>query len=589
MDYLSKIKSKLELLPLKPGCYLMKDETGKVIYVGKAKKLKNRVSSYFNGTKYGKTKILVSNIRDFEYIVTSSEKEALLLEINLIKKYDPKYNIIFRDDKQYPYIALEYKNYPKLSVLRPSKKYKNKDIKLFGPYPNSGYAKKIVEVLNRIYPLQKCKNFKSDLCLYYHIGECLGYCKLDIPKEIMDNMVNEITNFLNGDFNLVIDKLTKKMNAYSERMDYENAKEIKELIDYLKVVLSKQKIDLNDRVNRDIFNYFVKDDFISIQVLHYRNGSLVERKSNIYEVNDDPIDSFMEYIISFYEDNTIPKEIFVPDDIDNELLSDALNTKVLTPIKGTKKKLLDMAYENAKIGLLEKEELVKRNISLTIKANEELSTLIGKTIHRIESFDNSHLFGDASVSAMVVYIDGKKCPKEYRKYKIKTGSKDDFHMMQEVLERRYSRVITDNLIAHDLILVDGGIIQVHAAEEILDNLGLDILVLGMQKNDKHKICALVDTNGVSYEIEKNSNLFHLLENISEEVHRFVISFHRDLRSKGSLSSILDNIEDVGTKRRNLLIKKYKTVNKIKETPIEELEDLIGKKAAKNVKDALKEN
>ena len=589
MDTKSLIKRKLELLPLKPGCYLMKDNTGKVIYVGKAKKLKNRVSSYFNGTKTGKTKVLVDNIVDFEYIVTSSEKEALLLEINLIKKYDPKYNIIFRDDKQYPYIALEYKKYPKLSVLRPSKKYKNKDIKLFGPYPNSGYAKKIVEVLNRIYPLQKCKNFKSDVCLYYHIGECLGYCKLDITKEVTDNITNEITNFLNGDYSNVIEKLTKKMEMYSSRLDFENAKEIKELIDYIKVILSKQKIDLNDNINRDIFNYYVNDDFISVQVLHYRKGNLVERKSNIYEINSDEIDEFTNYIISFYEDNTLPKEIFVPSSVDIDLLSDTLNVKVITPLKGTKKKLLDMAYDNAKIGLKEKEELVKRNISLTVKANEELSTLIGKTIHRIESFDNSHLFGDASVSAMVVYIDGKKAPKEYRKYKIKSNSRDDYHMMQEVLERRYSRVLIDNLIVPDLILVDGGIIQVHAAEEILDNLGLDILVLGMQKNDKHKISFLVDTNGISYEIEKNSNIFHLLENISEEVHRFVISFHRDLRSKGSLSSILDNIEDIGPTRRNKLIKKYKTINNIKEAPIEELETLIGKKGAKNIKDALKEN
>ena len=589
MDTNSLIKRKLELLPLKPGCYLMKDNTGKVIYVGKAKKLKNRVSSYFNGTKTGKTKVLVDNIVDFEYIVTSSEKEALLLEINLIKKYDPKYNIIFRDDKQYPYIALDYDKYPKLSVLRPSKKYKNKNVKLFGPYPNSGYAKKIVEVLNRIYPLQKCKNFKSDVCLYYHIGECLGYCKLDIPKEVTDNITNEITNFLNGDYSNVIEKLTKKMEMYSSRLDFENAKEIKELIDYIKVILSKQKIDLNDNINRDIFNYYVNDDFISVQVLHYRKGNLVERKSNIYEINSDEIDEFTNYIISFYEDNTLPKEIFVPSNVDIELLSDTLNVKVLTPLKGTKKKLLDMAYDNAKIGLKEKEELVKRNISLTVKANEELSNLIGKTIHRIESFDNSHLFGDASVSAMVVYIDGKKSPKEYRKYKIKSNSRDDYHMMQEVLERRYSRVLIDNLIVPDLILVDGGIIQVHAAEEILDNLGLDILVLGMQKNDKHKICALVDTNGNSYEIEKNSNLFHLLENISEEVHRFVISFHRDLRSKGSLSSILDNIEDIGPTRRNKLIKKYKTINNIKEAPLEELETLIGKKGAKNIKDALKEN
>jgi len=588
MDIRENIKKKLALLPDSPGCYLMKDKTGTVIYVGKAKILKNRVKSYFRGEKYGKTKLLVQNIVDFEYIVTGSEKEALLLEINLIKKYDPKYNIIFRDDKQYPYIMLTYDKYPELSIVRPNKRTKRKNVKLFGPYPNSYAAKRIVQILNRMYPLKKCKTFKDDLCLYYHIGECLGYCKLDIDKEVMDNIVLEITSFLNGNYNDIYNKLEEEMFKASEKLNFEKAKDIKEVMDYIKITLEKQKIDFNDNVNRDIFNYYVYKDYISIQVLHSRNGNLVERDSYVYELNEEECDVMNNFIISFYEqdDRFKPREILVPECLDNELLSEVLDLKVYTPIKGDKKKLLDMAEENAKIKIEDKINLIKNDYNRTVHACEELSKKIGFEVHRIESFDNSHLFGNFRVSGMVVFIDGRKSTKDYRKYKIISDAKDDYHMMQEVIERRYARVINDELNAPDLILVDGGLIQINATKEILDNLALDIPVYGMQKNDKHRITHLVDPDGVLIEIEKNSDLFHFLETISEEVHRFAISYHKEIRSKGTFSSKLDEIPGIGKQRKKELLKKFGTLKGILDATDEELEKIIPKSVIPVLKEYL---
>ena len=588
MDIRDNIKKKLALLPDSPGCYLMKDKTGTIIYVGKAKILKNRVKSYFRGEKFGKTKLLVQNIVDFEYIVTGSEKEALLLEINLIKKYDPKYNIIFRDDKQYPYIMLTYDKYPELSIVRPNKRTKRKNVKLFGPYPNGFAAKKIVQILNRMYPLKKCKTFKDDLCLYYHIGECLGYCKLNIDKDIIDNMVLEITSFLNGNYNDIYNKLEKEMLDASSKLNFEKAKYIKEVMDYIKITLEKQKIDFNDNVNRDIFNYYVYKDYISIQVLHSRNGNLVERDSYVYELNEDECDVMNNFIISFYEqdDRFKPREIFVPECIDQDLLSEILSIKVLSPQKGDKKKLLDMAKENAKIRIEDKIKLIKNDYNRTVHACEELSKKIGFEVHRIESFDNSHLFGNFRVSGMVVFIDGRKSTKDYRKYKIISDAKDDYHMMQEVIERRYARVINDDLKAPDLILVDGGLIQINATKEVLDNLCLNIPVYGMQKNDKHRITHLVDPNGNLIEIEKNSDLFHFLETISEEVHRFAISYHKEIRSKGTFSSKLDEIPGIGKQRKKELLKRFGTLKGILEASDEELEKIIPKSVIPILKEYL---
>ena len=589
MEVKDNIKKKLALLPDSPGCYLMKDNSGTIIYVGKAKILKNRVKSYFRGEKFGKTKLLVENICDFEYIVTGSEKEALLLEINLIKKYDPKYNIIFRDDKQYPYIMLSYDKYPELSIIRPNKKMKRKNVRLFGPYPNSLAAKKIVQILNRLYPLKKCKNFKDDLCLYYHIGECLGYCKLDIDREIMDNMVSEISSFLNGNYGDILSKIESEMYKASDKLNFEKAKELKELMDYIKIVLEKQKIDFNDNVNRDVFNYYVYKDYISIQVLHQRNGNLVERDSYIYELNEEETDVLSNFIISFYEqdERLKPREILVPEGLDNALLEEIVGIKVICPIKGDKKKVLDMARENARIKIEDKISLIKNDYNRTIHACEELSKLLDINVHRIESFDNSHLFGSFRVSGMVVFVDGKKSTKDYRKFKIVGDEVDDYHMMQEVVERRYSRVINDNLIKPDLILTDGGIIQINATLEVLDNLCLDIPVYGMKKNDKHRITALISPDNEEIPIEKNSDLFHFLETISEEVHRFTINYHKEIRSKSTFSSKLDEIPGIGKQRKKELLKKFGTLKGIMDASDEELEKIIPKNVIPILKEYLR--
>ena len=398
----------------------------------------------------------------------------------------------------------------------------------------------------------------------------------------------EIISFLNGNYHDIINRLEKEMYEASNKLNFEKAKDLKEVMDYIKITLEKQKIDFNDNVDRDIFNYYVYKDFISIQVLHSRNGNLVERDSYIYELTEDENDVLSNFIVSFYEkdERLKPKEIFVPENLDNLLLSEVIGVKVLTPIKGDKKKLLDMAKENAKIKIEDKISLIKNDYNRTVNANIELGKLLGIEVHRIESFDNSHLFGDFRVSGMVVFVDGKKSTKDYRKYKIIGEEKDDYHMMQEVVERRYSRAINDNLTLPDLILTDGGIIQINATKEVLDNLCLNIPVYGMQKNDKHRITALVNEDNVSIPIEKNSDLFHFLETISEEVHRFTINYHKEIRSKGSLSSKLDLVPGIGEKRKKALLKTFGSLKGIMNASDEELEKIIPKESIKVLKEII---
>ncbi len=568
---MDKISEKLRLLTTEPGCYLMKDDTGKIIYVGKAKNLKRRVSSYFNREHTGKTKALVSNIKDFEYIVTESEVESLLLEINLIKKYSPKYNILLKDNKSYPYIEITNETYPRLIISRPRNLKKHKG-KLFGPYPNAQAARKTAELLNRIYPFRKCHTMDKKVCLYYHIGQCLGYCEKSVDKSKVKKMVDEVTSFLKGNYDEVRKKIKDLMYEASNNLNFERAIEYKEMLEYIDKVLEKQKISLNDNVTRDVINYYVKNDYVSFQVLHLRDGRINMRDGEVFPLIDDASDFISYYVTSFYDKHEVPKEILVGKDFDSELLSKVLNTKVLIPQKGIKKKLINMAYENAKIVLDERFELIVRDEKRTFDANEALGKLIGiPNLKRIETFDNAHLFGTYTVSAMVVFINGKPDKKEYRKYKITSGSKDDYHTMQEVIYRRYYRVLHDKLEKPDLIIVDGGIIQVNAAKEVLDSLYLDIPVLGLKKNDKHTTTALISQDK-EYEIDKTSDVFHLLTRIQDEVHRFTINYHKEIRSKGSLSSILDNVLGIGEKRKNELLKKYKTITKLKSLSKEELEN-----------------
>lgn len=551
----------------------MKDKNNIVIYVGKAKNLKNRVSSYFNNKHTGKTALLVSNIVDFEYIITNSDLEALLLEINLIKKYDPKYNIMLRDDKSYPYIEITNEASPRLIIVRP--RNKKKIGKLFGPYPNVYAARKTIEILNRIYPLRKCTTMPKKVCLYYHIGECLGYCEKKIDKETINNMVSDITKFLNGNHSIVSDKLKSEMDDAISKLNFEKAKELNEYLEYINITLRSQKIDLNDNIDRDIFGYYVDKGYICIQVLLLRGGKLVERNSNIYEVIDDEVEALTYFISTFYDKNNIkPKEILVPNVIDTNLIREVTGINCITPIKGKKKQLLDMAINNAKTSLNEKFEMINRNDEAIVESLEELKRLLKiDNVNRIEAFDNSHLFGTFSVSGMVVFTLGKPDKKEYRKYKVTSDYKDDYHIMKEVIYRRYYRVLMENLERPNLIIVDGGKAQVKAATEVLNDLNISIPICGLVKNDKHKTSTLL-YNDELIEINHSSNLFHLLERIQDEVHNFTINYHKDIRSKGAISSILDNIPGIGEKRKKEILKKYPNIEKMKNASIDELKEIM---------------
>ena len=580
------IKEKLALLTKEPGCYLMLDKNNKVIYVGKAKNLKRRVSSYFNREHTGKTKALVSNIVNFEYIVTESEVESLLLEINLIKKYSPKYNIMLKDNKSYPYIEITNDKYPRLIISRP-RKLKNHKGRLFGPYPNSNAARKTVELLNRIYPFRKCHTMEKKVCLYYQIGQCLGYCENKVSKERINEMISEVTSFLKGNYLTVRKKIENLMKEASDKLNFEAAIEYKEMLEYIDKVLEKQKISLNDNINRDVINYYVKNDYISFQVLHLIDGRINMREKEVFALVDDVKETLSSFVISFYDKNSVPKEVLVGEDFDTNLLSNALNTKFIIPEKGIKKKLVLMAEENAKIVLDEKFELIKRDEKRTFNANEELGKLLNiDNLSRIEIFDNAHLFGTFSVSVMVVFKNGKPDKKEYRKYKIVSEVKDDYHMMKEVIYRRYFKVLHEKLEKPDLIIVDGGIVQINASKEIINSLYLDIPIVGLKKNDKHKTTALM-YNDKEYLIDNTSDLFHYLTRMQDEVHRFTINYHKEIRSRGSLSSILDNVPKIGEKRKKELLKKYKTITALKNLTKEELEEILPSDAASNLISFLK--
>lgn len=584
------IKEKLSLVPQKPGCYLMKNKDGNIIYVGKAKKLKNRLSSYFRGTHFGKTAKLVSEIVDFDYMVVNTEMEALILENNLIKQYDPKYNILLRDDKSYPYIELTNESVPRLTIVRSINRKKNLN-HLYGPYPNVTAARNTVNLLNRMYPLRKCTTYNKKPCLYYHINQCLGYCTNNVSQEKIESMRNDIIRFLKGDHSLITDKIKKEMIEESELMHYEKAKELKELLDYIEIVLTKQQVEMGDMVDRDVFGFYTDKGYLSIQVFFVRGSKLIGKHSKIFPLIDEVNESLTSYITKFYDKDIIkPKEILIPNNLDNELISEYLNIKVLSPIKGNKKKIVDMACDNAKILLNEKFELIKRDEEKTTLANDELKDILKlPKLDRIEIFDNSNLFGNFNVSGMVVYIDGKEAKNEYRKFKITVDKNDDYGTMREVIYRRYFRVLKDNLPRPDLIIVDGGIGQMHVAREVLSGLNLDIMVVGLKKDDKHATSKLLAFDPIiEIDVDKNSNLFHYLERMQDEVHNYTINYHKQLRSKGSLESVLSNISGIGEKRRIMLLKKYKSLNKLKELSLEELENILPQEVANNLYQYLQE-
>lgn len=579
------ILEKLLLVPTKPGCYLMKNKDGVVIYVGKAKNLKRRLNSYFHRKHTGKTAKLVSEIVDFEYIVVSTETESLVLEINLIKKYDPKYNILLRDDKSYPYIELTNESVPKLVVVRNINRKKNNHKFMFGPYPNVTAARSTVNLLNRLYPLRKCNTYNKVPCLYYHIGQCLGYCTNNVSKDKIENMKEEILTFLKGDDHLVRQKLNEEMLLESSRMNYEKAKELKELLDYIDITLTKQKVEIRDNNDIDVFGYYVQNGYISFQVFFIRGGKILERHSKICPIVDEIDEELNVYISNFYEkDILLPKEILVPNIVDTNLIESYLNISVKVPERGIKKELVEMANNNAKVALNEKFDLIKRDDEKTSGSNEELRKLLQlEKLDRIELFDNAHLFGTFNVSGMVVFKDGKPSKNDYRKFKISIDKNDDYGTMKEVIYRRYFRVLKENLERPDLIIVDGGIGQINVAREILRSLGLNIPIAGLKKDNHHATEGLLFFEPITeIPIDKKSNVFYLLERMQDEVHNFTINYHRTLRNKGALSSILDNIEGIGAKRKEKLLKKYKTITKLKSLTVEQLSEILPLNVATNL-------
>ena len=574
-------KEELSLVPHLPGCYLMKNKDNIVIYVGKSKNLKNRLSSYFQREHTGKTMMLVREIDHFEYIITNTEMESLLLEINLIKKYNPKYNILYRDDKSYPYIELTDEKVPSLKITRRinAKKIKNN---LFGPYPNVGAAKRVVEILNRIYPLKKCRTYEKRECLYYHIGECLGYCTHNVDEDKIKEMKNEIISFLNGNTKVLTDRLRENMIRCSEKLDYEKAKEYKDLLDYINITTEKQKVDLDSKTNTDIVGYYAKDNYISIQILFVRGGKLLDRNRVIFPMITTEEEELSNYLLDFYSKNvSMPKEILVPSNVDIYSFSEIFNIKFVNPIRGEKKKILDLAYDNARIYYEEQMTYIKKDEDKIDTALNELKEKLKiDKVDRIELFDNSNLFGSFNVSGMVVFIMGKPSKNDYRKFKITNDKNDDYGTMREVIYRRYFRVLKDNLEKPDLIIVDGGVGQIHVAREVISSLELDIPVAGLKKDDTHSTNMLLGLDPLTeIEIDKKSDLFMLLTRMQNEVHNFTISYHKNIRSKGALSSILDNIDGIGEVRKNKLLKKYKTITKMKEASLEELEEILPKDIA----------
>ena len=544
------LKEKLANIPNLPGSYQMKNKDGVIIYVGKAKNLHRRVNSYFNRNQTGKTARLVSEIDDLSYIVTSSEMEAFLLEINLIKQYNPKYNILLKDDKSYPYIEYIEHPYPKLKVSRYLQIRKKDHKKLFGPYPNAYAARKIVNLLNRLYPLKKCDGNPKKVCLYYHIGECLGYCEKKVSMETQQKMSEEILSFLSGNDKILKDKIEEKIVKYSEALNFELALELKKELDYINIVLDKQKITLQDLTNRDVVGTYFQNGYISVQILFLRNGKIVGGHTDILNV---------------YFEN-----------------------KIVVPLKGQKKDLVNMAIQNAKINFEQEFEILKKKEDQTEGANETLKEILRlPLLDRIDLFDNSNLFGDWSVSCMVVFKNGLPSKNEYRKYKIMYDKNDDYDMMREVIYRRYQRALVEKTELPNLIIVDGGIGQIHACKEVLDSLNLHIKVCGLKKNDKHRTNDLVDGDTLEIvDIPKDSPVFHYLTRMQDEVHRFTINYHRTIRSKGSIASVLDNIEGIGEKRKKELIKAFGSVKAMEEASLEDLQKYVPEKVAKTLQNYL---
>ncbi|MEE0821522.1 excinuclease ABC subunit UvrC [Catenibacterium sp.] len=582
LDY---IKKKLSLLPMSPGCYLMKNTDGKVIYVGKARKLKNRVSSYFTGAHNYKTTKLVDHIWDFDYIVTGSEKEALLLEINLIKDYTPEYNIMFMDNTYYPYIELTDETHPRLKIVR---KTKNKKNKYFGPYPDATAARNTFKLLNKLYPLRKCNHVPDKPCLYYSLHQCLGPCINEVDKSQYDEIRKELISFIHGNTKSKIDELTEKMMTASENLQFELAKEYRDLIRSIEYVTAKQNVQFGDYKDRDILGYFIDKGYISIQLFFMREGKLLYHDFNLEPVGEDFEEDLIRFLVTYYQTHPEPYELLIPQDVDLELLTEILSCHVLQPQRGDKKSLVEMANKNAKEALEKKFLLKEKTDEKTILPIIELGQKLGiDTPHTIELYDNSNIQGAYAVAGMVVYKDGVPSKKDYRKYKIKTvEGPDDYASMKEVIYRRYYRLLMEQKEMADLIIVDGGLGQIKVAKEVINSLNISVHICGLSKDDKHSTAMLLDENGNQVPINTKSPLFFLLTRMQDEVHRYAISFHRQVRSKSLFSSILDEVEGIGEARKKKLLNHFKSVKKMKEASLEELEAVIPKNTAAKLYEVL---
>ena len=590
--YKEEIKNKLSVVPMEPGCYLMKDRNDQVIYVGKAKKLRNRLRSYFTGAHDTKTTRLVAEIRNFEFIVTSDETESLLLELNLIKQYQPRYNILLKDDKSYPFIKITKEKYPRLVVTRRVKKGAGK---YFGPYPNAYSAQETKKLLDRIYPFRKCDKMPDKLCLYYHIGQCLGPCVYDVDLEKYAEMTREISDFLNGEDQTILKNLENRMQQASEDLDFEQAKEYRDLIQHIHNLTRKQKIMSPDKSTRDVFGYSVSKGWMCVQVFFIRQGNMIKRDATMIPLQQTEEEEFYTFIGQFYELNQhlLPKEVHVPKNLDKNIIKSVVDTKIVQPVRGKKKEMVDLANHNAEVSLDNKFELIARDESRTVKAIEELGDRMGiQTPIRIEAFDNSNIQGVDPVSAMVSFVDGKPNKKGYRKYKIKTvEGPDDYKSMREVVRRRYTRVLNEGTPLPDLIIVDGGKGHMSGVIDVLENeLGLDIPVAGLRKNDKHRTSEILyGEQAEVVTLKKNSQAFYLLQRIQDEVHRFAITFHRQTRQKSGLKSVLDTVEGIGAKRKTRLLRTFGSIKKMREAPIEDLKGAgLPQKVAENLQAALEE-
>ncbi len=583
---MSELKLKLSVLPVEPGCYLMKNKDGEIIYVGKAKNLRSRVRSYFTGAHDEKTMRLVADIVDFDFIVTGSEIESLLLENTLIKKHLPRYNILLKDDKSYPFIKITKEKHPKLVVTRT---VKPKTGKYFGPYPNAYSAYETKKLLDRIYPLRKCNTMPDKLCLYYHIGQCLGPCVFNVTEEQNQKMIDGITNFLNGETDEVMKELKEKMHAAAEALEFEKAKEYRDLMGHIENTMLKQNMLTADMTARDCFGYAVDNGWMSVSVLFIRSGKLIEKKAEMFPMNDSAEEEFFRFIVQFYDlsSSLMPKEVHIPKEFNAELLDEALPSKVKAPMRGGKREMVELASKNASIAVENKFEIIARDEARTIKAIETLGDVMNiETPRRIEAFDNSNIQGVDPVSVMVSFIDGKPSKKDYRKYKIKTvKGPDDYASMAEAVRRRYTRVLKEGLPLPDLIIVDGAVGHMNTVKNVLLNeLSLDIPVAGLAKDDKHSTAELLYGDPAEIiPMKKNSQSFYLLQRIQDEVHRFAISFHRNTRRKTSIVSQLDNIEGVGPTRKRKLLSKFGSIKRMKEKNVTDFTEIgIPKNVAENI-------